>query len=388
MRTVNCGLVVGLICVFVTSGRAQPDQEAVTKAAIVGHATTYASFSYYTVKYTDTVGEAASLEEALAGKWRPTVTTTVIHIVDGDKERYEQTGGSVDLPKTRTGPKGTSVSSATLPSYSYLAGPIGDVMYSPTLQSANLTRREEGELTSEATTPLGVQCVGQRNRKGPSWMESNPGLMKTEYLGRMTVDGINVIGARFTRINTRSSYEYWFDPARGYLPARCNITTDGELALRVYLQGARQCSQGRWFPEVSLAITPYPNQTRVQVREIKVLELNVDTPPKDEDFFIKIPAGTQVSFRYKDGFFKLKQDETIYAHTLDDLFTMSDRAVTTPLADTGLPVYRKWGWPVWVAIGVGVLLVVVGTILWYRRRGNRPTTLGGATCDAPPVTPG
>jgi hypothetical protein len=107
---------------------------------------------------------------------------------------------------------------------------------------------------------------------------------------------------------------------------------------------------------------------------MQVLELDADHRPGAAAFTISIPAGAEVKYNDKPGFFRLKQDETINVLDLPELFDMADKAPTQPLMDTGLTHRRSWPWA-WIGIAGGVLLLVVGVFVRAWRHRQAPGSL-------------
>jgi hypothetical protein len=76
----------------------------------------------------------------------------------------------------------------------------------------------------------------------------------------------------------------------------------------------RECNDQRWFPARSVEIDFPDKGNFVVIRELKLLELNAEEPPKGSEFTMTIPAGTVVNDN-TDGkpgrHFRFKQDETL-----------------------------------------------------------------------------
>ena len=203
------------------------DNERVSKAAIIGYASNIQDFPFYRVKYLTTKAESATAAEALKGTWRNAASVETTYIVDGELEGLLRDAGPMPpVPKLKPGGDPPRYLTAPFSSEQYIAGEPGSASYVEGLNAINLFRREDGKLGMATSTPLSMGLMGHRNRVlGPDVLEANRERFRTEYLGTRQVDGMQLVGARFTRQEPVEVFEFWFDPSRGHLPARIYATT-------------------------------------------------------------------------------------------------------------------------------------------------------------------
>ncbi|MCP4538339.1 MAG: hypothetical protein GY832_14475, partial [Chloroflexi bacterium] len=93
--------------------------------------------------------------------------------------------------------------------------------------------------------------------------------------------------------------KYWFDPERGFLPVQMTHEPDNPERVRrkAMVTDVGECSGGRWFPMRTVRMNfPGPAQTgkEIEVYQLTVQELDVDTPPSDEMLALEIPKGARL----------------------------------------------------------------------------------------------
>lgn len=251
--------------------------------------------------------------------------------------------------------------------------------YSRLLRSASLFEMA-APYRGKPDSPMAMGVMARDLVNGPHNLDSDRGHWEAVYLGRRIIDGRTVFATEFRdrrRPDIGTSTCFFLDPSRGYLPARVNErykvkpTLSGEPKTQVFLIKARECSGQRWFPERTLIVdAPEHPGDRYDVKEIKVISLDVDSKPSDDDFKLEVPAGTQVHMQDKlsKGFFRLKQDEKIGVNDLPGLLEMLDKVKSTPLMDTAVKHRRPYFWLRWLGGGTGAFLVVAAVTLFVRRR--------------------
>src|SRR5262249_42679043 len=136
----------------------------------------------------------------------------------------------------------------------------------------------------------------------------------------------------------------------------------------------RECSKQRWYPARSLVVlnaeAKAPELPRV--REFLVVELDADTPPKDDEFQTTIPAGWQVKNPGKGsgfGLYREAKDNVVFAHDLDRIASklkmakeMADARRGERAAERG----RRLPAVFWVFLGVACALFLLLALRRWR----------------------
>lgn len=352
-----------MFVVLLTPLVAHADEQEV---ALRSFASNIQSFPTYRVKYKLTQTSAASEADAIAGRWENSKSAVATLIVDGEFEKFECDAGPPPRPPAKGG---TSFTSVPFVSSQYLAGPPGAAGYTSGLSAINLFAKESGKSGMVDATPLNMGVMGHRNTHGPDRLAADALAYTTAFRGREQVSGRAAVGVGITKKQTGEVFDFWLDPERGHLPLQIDVKLVSKRVWRTRLLSARLCPGDRWFPERVLSTVPKAaGGAAVTVNEILVLELDVDTKPRPEDFCFKAPAGTQVFIQDKPGGIRLKQDETICGNNLDDLFGIVERSSANPLIDTGLaPQPRRLSWW-WACVAGGLILLIVGLVRYRRTR--------------------
>lgn len=181
--------------------------------------------------------------------------------------------------------------------------------------------------------------------------------------GMVTLDGLSLVHACLA--DATYEYEYWFDPARGYLPYQCELRliTPGRAIdiMKTRLIEAKEFPGGKWFP---MHVVKRANPVDIH----RVTELKLET--EESDFNITLPPGcNMVRGDTKEDFssFKLKEaatvspDQLVWIHKMLDQSFQHDQLVTALLPP---PAGFRW---YWLAI-VTFLAMAVGFIVFYKRR--------------------
>ena len=115
------------------------------------------------------------------------------------------------------------------------------------------------------------------------------------------------------------------------------------------------------------------------MREVKVIELDTETPPVPGEFYLDIPEGTQVSVPgSKGGYYYVKGQEHV---RLADLQGVYDRCTATlakgadrEQVQAAAPWCRNWIY----IVNASVLTVLVAVAAWFYFRKRKPRAkLGG-----------
>ncbi|MFV0444708.1 MAG: hypothetical protein ACK5Q5_14145 [Planctomycetaceae bacterium] len=201
-------------------------------------------------------------------------------------------------------------------------------------------------------------------------------------------------GHNYLRLVESAAYNshdetYWVDPARGYLPIVTKSTSRGPGASSEMKLLAVHEEHGAYFPLHAMRFTPRQwedGRTFVQIREMKVLELDLSYVPTEEDLTIRLPKLTQ----YSDGI-NVNTSKTLYRNRKDDNFApihvseikglyeqlqeiaaerekeaASFGQVRDPAGTTRRPVALYW----LAVINVGVVAVLVAIYFLRRKRAS------------------
>jgi hypothetical protein len=368
-------------------GQGQPgeptdsNKQSESRAAILGFAANRDSFPFYRCRYKETKAQAASFEEAIAGKWINAVSCEFRVVVNGKKELYECLAPPPVLNEGvgQPFPGNPSLRMVSVPFVGggYLSDGEREMSYKNGLKAANLFTKR-APYGGKPQGPFSMGSVGE----GPAARDANRDQWEAVYHGRELVDNRTVfsVGFRGREAAAGISETFHLDPTQGYLPVKfirgykVKPLVDGHPKTQVLLMNARECSRQRWFPERILAVdTPDKKGDAYDVREVKVLSLDADKTPSDDEFTIDVPFGTQVldPNDYSKGFFKLKQDEKVNIRDLPGLFDMLDKVKTTPMMDTAVNHKRSYLWLRWVGGCIGISLVLAAITVTVRRLRTR-----------------
>jgi hypothetical protein len=343
------------------------------RAAAIAAAANLASFQAYRCRYELVIASCDSVEDALAGKFRNRRSAEYRLLANDPYELLEYLGDvRPPVPPKHASPKGGKgpVTISTfgpdfLP-YAHLTSDRHTLTHTPTMRVLGIASNDHPTELAEVT-PMHMGICGHRYCHGPHTKLDNPGYEVSD-LGFQVWEGRPVAGLRLQWIKDGSKKEYFFDPARGHLPARIIWWKKGRLRADIRVT-ARDCGSGRWFPEHTLQIDyPPEGQGVFEVRETRVLELNVDRPPGRDEFAISVPAGTQVnSGILPKNSFNLRQAERVHVDDAPKLLAIMQERSANPLADTAIP-RRSYRWVGWAGLAAGLLAVSWGVRSYLRRR--------------------
>jgi hypothetical protein len=359
--------------------RGGDDKDTLGRAVITAYAANINSFPYYKCKYRYTKAEAKTVDDAIRGKWVNARFFDNRLIIDGEKELYEGFAPPPDLKNSRPAPgrKGGFIVASPGNSNKYLGDGKREMNYSPPLASANLfstDRRRHGP----GPDPLAMEFVGHRNSGGPDVLLREPARYQFTVDGVQNVRGRELVTVRFKdsqifhggKLTIEFGRVFSFDRDRGCLPVQMMRLWNGKPKSQMFVTDVRECSNGRWFPERTVAVhTPDNPNALCDVDEIKVLELDVDKRPDAGEFVHVIPAGTSVSDSENPGrFFRLQQEEKISVEQLPKLFKMLDQVVVNPRMPTAVNTPSSLPWIKGLSGTVGVMAAVWGVFFLVRRR--------------------
>lgn len=142
---------------------------------------------------------------------------------------------------------------------------------------------------------------------------------------------------KYVKMTIKADYNshhntYWLDPARGYLQfvTESHNARTGELWARMFLLNVHE-EAGAFFPTHAMIIKPFRRSNGtpyVEVREMKVDELDLSYVPTKEDMTIHLPKHTQ----YSDG---------INPNTAKSLYREGDKEFAPIHVDEIEGIYNK-----------------------------------------------
>lgn len=395
----------GLLSILLTAGWCEmaeaqewagSEKDTLARAAIQGYLSTRESFPFLKCSYTDTLAQARSFEDALAGKFIKPIVSSRLLIMDGKKVMYQDRATSQwsNLPKAELEKKvqklresGARHATAPFAPSGYLSDGTYKLRYAPDLNAVNVKTPASEDLGVCATL-LRLGDPAETYANGPDFIlqQCDAGKFRFWPEGYQMVNGKPVIvvkfghtiehAAKFGHKSEQPMRHYSFDPEQGFLPYRI-VTYDIRRKSEVYgqecLLQARPCSRGRWFPERSVNITyPQKEGAPFTVRETKVVELDVDHRPDASEFTLEIPAGTFVvdPAQGLTGF-QLKQHERINIADLPKLVEMCKKVGDEPRMDTAIPHADHYTWVRWVGWGALALLAAWLPYHFYGRKRLR-----------------
>ena len=353
-------------------------QDPSARIATLGFAANIGSFPFYSCTFTVTKAEASSVSSALAGERKSAVTAEHRLAVLGDTEVCEckfappppiKREKSAVLPKETLRHKSTPfVGNAILKNRKQ------GLIYSPVLTTANLhaDRKPPPEFS---ITPWNLGMLGHgTNWCGPEVLIERDTHQLVEFATDSNVGKLS-FRFKFKEPIVHETRFFRLDPERGYLPTMSGVQNDriksenGEYMCTGHLLEARECSNGRWFPIHWIRTINFGNNTPIDVLELKVLILQSESKPTQEQMSITMPAGTSVnSALYTDPVlvYRLKQQEVVGIDDINTMFEMLKKSATKPRMDTAIVPQSRW--PAWL-----IALCVLGgaAFLWlsYRLRG-------------------
>ncbi|QVL30666.1 LPXTG cell wall anchor domain-containing protein [Telmatocola sphagniphila] len=375
----DCGTVVAICILLVLCPNichALSDDEQITRSAIIGYSSNIESFSFYTVKFQFTSAKSSTHEDAIQGKWEGAKSYIGVHTVDGEFESYEHDGKpppKISAPSNGKAKGGVFFQQINdFMEEKYIRSPSGTAKYTRGIDAINL-RRLDTDDPFDFATPLSMGFLGHRFTRGPDKLLQDKSNFEPSFLGRMERNGKHLIGVRFTEPRYGQIHDFFFDPTQGFLVAYYELRVDNKLNCRALLLEAKEVAPNRWFPMRTMMIyePSLAGSGKCLVYEIKTLTLDVDRRPKPEDISCSFPAGTQVFVVGEKGLFYLKQNETVTAYGLAELFDKVDKSTKLSVMDTALIAQRpNFKRQIWFSL-FGALLVLIGGVwLWLRKKQN------------------
>jgi hypothetical protein len=397
---------------------AQPasrDRDAIGVAA-EGYQANREAFSSIRCRHVVTKTSTRSVEDALRGSFvGDPLVFDCLWLVHGAKVRYEKVCRSApkdlaplieaarkeqDRTQADSGGAKSKKFSFSVPcaNSGVLRNGSYGLAYTPdTAQGANLFPPDQEDGYGVRMTPFDMDIMGGDETGNPARVLKDclEGRYSGSFDGTEKVLGVDALAftARFTSDLGKPpsigkvAYRLLFDPRRGYLPIHMSggDWETGEKRYETYMTHVRACSRDRWFPERCVVVSGFSGKGPHSCTEVKVVELDVDNPPPDEEFCTVLGAGASVSVRNRREFFTLQADEKVMATDLERLHqrcieggkkyaeeeALAKRAGLAKWAEPDLVPHNRLRWLLTAGVGCALAAAVVWSLSRWRRRKAR-----------------
>jgi hypothetical protein len=381
-----------LVMSHANGGRAGDPPITITDV-LDSHTANLDGFTRFTCRYDRTFATAASVEDALAGRYtRRPRTAKVLWVRDGKRMSLkvvqdEETTNELKNPKVTPMPGQPNLGIGPLLPHvtqEYLTNPNATLSYLEQHACANVAPSPNSH-PRLAYLLFGCACSTVEDRRScedqgvqlsalharePGKISAGRHTVDNKDYIKLSTDTTSLTGAKNTLIR-----EYLVDPARGYQFVRWYDlpSVDHPAASRLHLEypDPRDCGNGRWFPGRVVRMIYADASRQWLVYDSRVTELVVDKAPDPAHFTIRMPAGTTVmDFDDSRKRFKTKQPETIDIDDIPTLYKMTQSAAENPLMDTAVEVHRpnRYRWAIWGGSVAAVVLVAGVVRRVFRRR--------------------
>jgi hypothetical protein len=165
---------------------------------------------------------------------------------------------------------------------------------------------------------------------------------------------------------------YEFDPTKGCLPvvfSGCYAGTTTR-AYVVHVTEIASCSNQRWFPKrIVIVNTPDAKLDTYPVETVEVVELDVDVPPAESQFEMKLPRGTRLSEPgNNDSNYAVMADEVVPVSDLPKILARCRENKARGGTLTGIATASQRGrYFLWSLLVIGAVFICVGYRLIARR---------------------
>jgi hypothetical protein len=264
------------------------------------------AFPFFTCKYAFTVASAESIQKAIRGEFAntpPPATSAIRWIVDKEWVLYDEICDpgilkeAEDKARLSAPAAGTFAVSTPLASNANITDGSYKLTYMDGMKSANIFDPSHN-VQPHRTTPFAGNMMGENENGSPGNLLNDciQGKRVCHSITTAVLDGRTMIAVDLGETAEKVTRTYWLDPDKGFLPVRGSIyAANGEETLRCYWTDVGRVSGERWFPSRWVAVS-LPNRAGpYRVRELKVTLLDVDKPPRPDDFKLKLSAGASIS---------------------------------------------------------------------------------------------
>jgi hypothetical protein len=273
------------------------NESKVAKAIAEAYLSNRESFTFFTCRFRLRSGQARTVDKALAGSLFDTTSATGVWIVHGPNVRFEIVCDPISVQAAFRKSAAASVVGVPLPMKKFLDNGSIQLLYSPIGNAAVLHRPADRRATVELS-PFDMGVMGRDEEFSPARVIQDS-LRKGAFCEieseKPTAGGRVIVSVGPSR--NRIDEKYFFDPKTGFILREAWMSRpDGTgLLHKVFITDVRECSPNRWFPTRSVYVSKPDAQGPHKVREITVVALDSDHPPKDADFLIELPGGTHLN---------------------------------------------------------------------------------------------
>ncbi len=381
-----------LIATVAREAHGQKDEMATAANTLGAAAEAYLSnreaFRFIKCRFIATRGKIRSPEDALAGRFIDPVILSGLWLVSGTKVKYEihpdrDYAGEAWKTFAKTSAKQAtgrmSIVSYRAGTNLFLTDGQIQMRHAPDISTVNLYG--PGQVGPSFTlTPFGMELMGESEVHNPGWVLRNcvEGSWHGRVNGIQKVDGHEVLSVSVGESPDTLLRTYCLDIKRGFLPILMWAKKPDEEGhiYKAFITSVRQCSEGRWFPERCVVAYSFDgSRPSPYGMELRVVELEVDRPPADDDFYLDIPKDTQVSVvPNKGAVIRTKAQEHVSLQNLPDLLgrCLAREAELLALQNQtgGRPAGRA---TLLMAVAIpALILAVVAVTIFLRRHRQGP----------------
>jgi hypothetical protein len=342
--------------------------------AAEGYAKTREAFPFINCRFTITKGSAASVADALAGKLRNESRADVRWVVRGDQVKFDKQVPRWVVEDARAKlPPDSKGFSVPFFSQSYLADGMRYLTYTPLLAAANVHSPDAASYGVEET-PFDMGMMGRAECLSPYALIRRcvDRRLYCRLDGNELIGDMPVLTFRVGETPKAGAYKYSLAPDRGFLPWRIYLSDEksGRLLATAYLTDARDCGNGRWFPERSVTVNEPARGGMYGVREIRVVSLDIEHAASDSDLSIELPAGTAVvNPADMVSSVTLERSREVRPSELKDLLDRTTGAVSSRVLNANASAGSATRWRVLGMTSLCVFVLLVASVVYrYLRR--------------------